>query len=262
MDFGMKNKVAIVAASSRGLGKATAMALAQAGAAVVICSRNWEELQTTGRELTTSSRSAVLPIQADLTMAGDIRNVVHAAKEKFGAIHILVNNAGGPPAGDILSMTDDDWRRSFELTVMSTVRLTREVLPMMASQRWGRVITIVSIAAVQPLNDLLISSTLRPGIFGFSKILSNQYAHLNITVNTVCPGLILTSRQKELMDARSAEQKISEEQYFTQAAKDIPAGRLGKPEEVGNVIAFLASEQASYITGANIMIDGGMAKGI
>ncbi len=142
------------------------------------------------------------------------------------------------------------------------IRLTREVLPLMIRQKWGRIITITSIAGKQPIDDLLISSTLRPGIHGLTKVLSNKFAKYNITVNTICPGNILTSRQKELMEARSAKQKISEKKYLEGVIKDIPAGRLGKPEEIGNTIAFLASEQAGYINGVNLLVDGGMAKGI
>ena len=142
------------------------------------------------------------------------------------------------------------------------VRLTREVLPFMVKQRWGRIITITSISGKQPINDLIISSTLRPGIHGLTKVLSNKFAKENITVNTVCPGNTLTNRQKELMIARSAKRKISIAKYLAEVTKDIPVGRLGKPEEIGEVIAFLASERASYINGINLLVDGGMAKGI
>jgi len=133
---------------------------------------------------------------------------------------------------------------------------------MMETQQWGRIITILSIAATQPINDLLVSSTIRPGLLGMAKVLSNQYAHLNITVNSVCPGFIMTNRQIELMKIRSENENITMEQYIEQVVKDLPIGRMGRPEEIGDVIAFLASERAGYITGENIIVDGGMAKGL
>jgi 3-oxoacyl-[acyl-carrier protein] reductase len=262
MDLGLKNKTALVAAASQGLGKATAFALAKEGVRVVICGRHKRELVKTADEIWKITQSEVIPVVADVSRLQDIKKFVNIAKKRFGTVDILVNNAGGPPTGDILAITDEQWKKGHELTLMSTIRLTREVLPMMRKQKWGRIITIVSIAAVQPLNDLLISSTIRPGLFGLSKVLSNKYSRENITFNTVCPGMILTNRLEELMIARSVEKNTSKSRYLAEAAKDIPIGRFGRPEEIGNVIAFLASEKASYITGENIVIDGGMAKGI
>jgi 3-oxoacyl-[acyl-carrier protein] reductase len=145
---------------------------------------------------------------------------------------------------------------------MSVIRLTREVLPIMTEQQWGRIITIVSIVAKQPINELLISSVIRPGIFGLTKVLANLHAKDNITVNTICPGHILTKRQEELALSRSKQKNITIEEYFNQAVKEIPTGRLGRPEEIGNTVAFLASEQSSYINGINLLVDGGAAKGI
>ncbi len=177
-------------------------------------------------------------------------------------MHILVSNAGGPPTGDILSLNDNDWQQAHELTLMSFVRSTREVLPMMIKQKWGRIITIVSVVAKQPINELLLSSAIRPGILGLTKVLSNQHAKYNITVNTVCPGHIFTKRQEELAISRASQKKITTEEYLKEVASAIPAGRLGQPEEIGNTVAFLASEQASYINGVNLLVDGGAAKGI
>lgn len=262
MDLGLKNKVALVAAASQGLGKASAYVLAEEGANVVICSRGKKEIQKAAREIEEKTGAQVVPVVADLTKPRNIKKLVDAAKKKFGSVHILVNNCGGPPMGDILTLTDDDWHAGVELTLMSAVRLTRAVLPLMVKQEWGRVVTIVSIVAKQPVNELLLSSTLRPGILGLSKVLSNLYAKHNITVNTVCPGFILTRRQEELMQSRSATSKVGMEEYVAEIARQVPVGRLGKPEEIGNVIAFLASAQASYINGVNLLVDGGMARGI
>lgn len=262
MDLGLKNKIALVVAASQGLGKASAFALAQEGAKLVICSRREKEIRETAEEISTKTGATVLPVVADVSKKEDIKKFVGAAMKEFGTVHVLVNNAGGPPTGHITTMTDEEWEKGVQLTLMSAVRLCREVLPGMEKQKWGRVVTIVSIVAKQPINELLISSTLRPGILGLMKVLSNQYAQHNVTVNTVCPGLILTQRQKELSAFQAAEKKMTFEEYLADSAKTIPTGRLGKPEEIGNVITFLASEQASYINGVNLLVDGGMAKGI
>jgi len=262
MDLGIKNKVALVTASSQGLGKATALSLAKEGVHLAICSRNERAITETAQEISTATGVTVLPVVADVSQPNDIEKLIESVKATFGTIHILVNNAGGPPTGHIATLSDSEWEKGFHLTLMSMIRLTRATLPMMEQQRWGRVVTIVSLTAKQPINDLLISSTLRPGILGISKILANQYGKYGITVNTVCPGFILTKRQEELSRARSTEKNISMEQYLAESAKEIPLGRLGKPEEIGDVIAFLASERASFINGATIVVDGGQVKGI
>ena len=262
MDLGLKDKVALVAAASHGLGRASAFALAQEGAHLVICSRKEENVKKTAEEIRAKTGATVISVAADVSRKEDIRRFVQTAIREFGTVHVLVNNAGGPPTGQILSMPEEEWEKGIQLTLMSVIRLVREVLPFMVKQHWGRIISIVSIAAKQPINELLISSTLRPGILGLSKVLSNQYAKDNVTVNTVCPGLILTRRQEELSVSRAADRKMTLEEYLVDNAKAIPAGRLGTPEEIGNVVAFLASEQASYINGANLLVDGGSARGI
>ena len=262
MDFGLKNKVALVAAASQGLGKASAFALAQEGARLVICSRSEQNIHKTADELRSKTGARVVPVVADVSKKEDIATFVKAAISEFGTVHVLVNNAGGPPTGHILKVPEEEWARGVQLTLMSVVRLIREVLPHMEKQRWGRIVSIVSIVAKQPINDLLISSTLRPGLLGLTKVLSNQYAKEGITVNSILPGLILTKRQEELSASRAAESKMSLEEYLAENARAIPAGRLGRPEEIGNVVAFLASEQASYINGVNLLVDGGSARGI
>jgi len=262
MDLGLKNKVALVAAASHGLGRASAFALAREGAHLVICSRKEESVKVTADEIRAKTGAKVIGVVADVSKKVDIQRFVQAAISEFGTVHVLVNNAGGPPTGQILSMSEEEWEKGIQLTLMSVIRLVREVLPFMEKQQWGRIVSIVSIAAKQPINELLISSTLRPGILGLSKVLSNQYAKGSITVNTVCPGLILTRRQEELSVSRAADKKKTLEEYLADNAKAIPAGRLGTPEEIGNVVAFLASEQASYINGVNLLVDGGSARGI
>lgn len=262
MDLKLKNKIAIVSAASQGLGKASALALAQEGATIVICSRRQKEVSEAATEIQKITNATVIPFVADVTRLEDIESLVSETKKRFGTVHVLVNNAGGPPVGDILTLKDEDWQKGHDLTLMSMVRLTRAVLPMMILQQWGRIITITSIAAKQPINELLLSSAIRPGILGLTKVLANQYAKDNITVNTVCPGNVLTRRQEELAASRAASKNISVDQYLKETAGAIPAGRLGRPEEIGNVVAFLASEQASYMNGVNLLVDGSAAKGI
>jgi 3-oxoacyl-[acyl-carrier protein] reductase len=262
MELGLKNRIALVSASSQGLGKAAARSLAQEGATLAICSRNEQAIHAAAEEICTATGAVVLPVVADVMKEDDITRMIGTVMKEFGRIDILVNNAGGPPTGKITTMTDGDWDRGVELTLKSMVRMTRAVLPGMEERKWGRVITIASITAKQPVDELLLSSVLRPGILGLTKVLSNQYAASNITVNTVCPGYILTKRQEELSRSRSLEQKKTMEEYLAESARNIPIGRLGRPEEIGDVIAFLASERASFITGANLMVDGGQSKAI
>ncbi len=262
MNLHLKSKIALITASSKGLGKAAALSLAKEGATVIICSRNKLEIEKTAAEIQKSTGSEMFPFVADVSRPEDIRALFETIRTRFGSLYILVNNAGGPPTGDILTMTDEEWKKGYELTLMSMIRLTREALPLMINQQWGRIITITSISGKQPVNDLLISSTLRPGIHGLTKVLANKYAKENITVNTVCPGFINTERQQDLMLQRSATKKISVEEYMANISVDIPTGRMGNLEEVGDVIAFLASENASYVNGVNLLIDGGLARGI
>ncbi|MBI4429240.1 MAG: SDR family NAD(P)-dependent oxidoreductase [Ignavibacteriales bacterium] len=230
MDLGLKGKVAVVSAASEGLGKASALALAEEGADLVICSRRKKEIADAADEIRSKTKARIETVVADVANPDDIKNLVGEAKKRFGTVHVLVNNAGGPPTGSIQDMPDAEWEKGFNLTMMSMVRMTREVLPMMVQQKWGRIITITSFVAKQPLNELLLSVSLRPGIHGLTKILSNQYARYNVTVNTVCPGNILTKRQEELNRGRAVQKNMTLEEYLADAAKQIPAERIGRPD--------------------------------
>ena len=262
MELGIKNKVAIVCASSQGLGKATALGLAKEGAKVVIFARHKKDIDETAHAISSVTDSEVLPMVADVTKAEDIQKVVKTTVEKFGTVHILVNNAGGPPVANFAELSDDMWMNGVNLTMMSLIRMTREVIPHMLKNKWGRIINITSLTAKQPINDLIISSTLRPGILGLAKILSNQYSKFGILVNNVCPGHYLTQRQEEIIKKRSTERNITAEEYIQQHSNEIPIGRFGKPEELANMIVFLCSERASYVTGSTISVDGGLVKGL
>lgn len=262
MDLGLKDKVALVAASSQGLGKAVAMAMAKEGAKVVICSRNQDRLNSAQEEIQKAVNSQITAIKADLTNKEDIKSLVSQTVSYFGSIDILVNNAGGPPAGFFGDMTDETWFAGIELTLMSSVRLTREVLPLMRKQKWGRIINITSVSVKQPINELLLSNSLRLSVVGWAKTLANQVASEGILINNVCPGWTRTDRVVEIFDARAASQGTTAEAVEKSITSTIPMGRLGKPEELANLVTFLASEKASYITGTSIQVDGGSVQAI
>jgi 3-oxoacyl-[acyl-carrier protein] reductase len=264
MDLGIHGRAAVVCAASKGLGKATALALAREGANVAICARELKGLEAAAGEIRSAAAAGVriLPIPADLTRADEITRLIEAAVAEFGRLDILVTNAGGPPVATFPELDDDMWERGLTLTLKSTIRCIRAALPHMQRQKWGRIVNITSISARQPINDLVISSTARPGILGLSKVLANQYASEGILVNSVTPGYILTDRQREIGSARAAARGVSLEEVLGSIAREIPAGRLGTPEELADVIAFLCSERAGYVTGTAIAVDGGMAKGL
>jgi 3-oxoacyl-[acyl-carrier protein] reductase len=264
MDLGLHGKVAIVCAASQGLGKAVALGLAREGAHTVVCSRNRRRITQAAREIASDPgvSSSVVPMVADLTRAGDVRKLVERTVKRFGRVDILVTNAGGPPVAAFLELDDRTWERGVRLTLLSAVRCIRAVLPHMRQHKWGRIINITSIAAREPIDDLVISSTLRPGILGMTKVLANRHAHEGITVNSVAPGFILTARQEEIAKARGKAQHQSPAQYLRGVARGIPAGRLGTPDELAHVIVFLASERASYVNGTTVSVDGGLSRGL
>jgi 3-oxoacyl-[acyl-carrier protein] reductase len=257
MDLGIKNKVTLVAASSRGLGKAIAFQLSREGAKVVICSRNKERLGKTRDEIAAETGGVVRAIVADVRDKKQVSKMVEQTVEELGTIEILVSNAGGPPSGTADDFTLDDYRDALELNLLSTVNLCYEVIPFMKKQKWGRIINMVSVAAKQPIDSLILSNTARAGVLGFSKSLSNQLAPSGITVNSICPGYTKTERVEELAQSFEESGKGAVKDFYKNIEKKIPKGRLGTPEEIAQAAAFLASEQASYITGVALQVDGG-----
>jgi 3-oxoacyl-[acyl-carrier protein] reductase len=265
MDLGLRGRVAVVCAASQGLGKATAQGLFNEGAHVVISARDAGRLEAAAREIAgagSQDGAKILPVVADVTNPEQIKDLVAATVREFGKVDILVTNAGGPPVASFPDLDDALWEKGISLNLMSTIRCIREVLPHMRKGKWGRIIAITSITAKQPIDDLVISSTVRPGILGLTHVLSNQYASEGILVNSVTPGFILTARQKEISDARAASRGITTDQYTEGIVRDVPVKRYGTPEELANVIVFLASERASFVTGATIAVDGGLTRGI
>jgi 3-oxoacyl-[acyl-carrier protein] reductase len=243
MDLGLKDRVAVVAASSKGLGKAVALGLAAEGAKLAICSRGQDELQRTASEIPTE----VLAQVVDVTVEAEVRSFIESTKRKFGRIDICVTNAGGPPARRFEDTSAGDWRSAVDLNFMSTLHFARAVLPVMKEQRWGRLIAISSVAVLQPVDGLILSNAARSAVRGLVKSLSNEYAPFNVLVNNVCPGYTATERLLKL-DVHPEAQ--------------IPLGRVGTPQEFANLVVFLASERSSYITGVSIPVDGGWVKAI
>jgi len=262
MDLGITNRVAMVAAASKGIGRAVATALAKERCRVSICSRDRGALEAARREILEEAPGATVRVfSCDVTKEEELRGWHRGAVEEFGPVDILVTNTGGPPAAKFLDLSEEQWRRGVDSTLMNVVRLCRMVLPGMRERRWGRIVHLTSLAAKQPIALLTISSTLRAGLSALTKTLSNEFARDGVTVNAVLPGHVLTDRQVELNEIRSEQEGIPLEEYAARVQAAIPIGRYGQPREIGEVVAFLASERASYVTGATIQVDGGLIQG-
>lgn len=257
MDLGIRNRVAMVAAASKGLGRATARSLAQEGCRLSLCGRSEANLEAARLEMEALG-AEVLAVPCDVGKLEDLTQWHRATRQRFGPVDILVTNTGGPKAAVFQDLSDEDWAAGVDSTLMNIVRLTRLVLPDMRSRGWGRIVHITSLVAKQPLPILTISSTLRAGISGLTKTLAQETARAGITVNALLPGHIMTDRQIHLGELKAKAEGISLEDYFARTAAAIPAGRIGRPEEIGDTIAFLCSEQASYLTGTSIQVDGGL----
>ena len=259
MDLGLNNKIALVTAASQGLGKATALSIANEGATVIICSRDKEKISKSARDIKEQTGSEVYFFQTDLSNKEDINKMVEDIIKKHGRVDILVNNTGGPKAGFFDEISDDDWVSTFESTFLSAVRLTRAVLPSMKRNKWGRIINISSVSAKQPIDNLMLSNGVRMSVHGWAKTLSNQIASDNILINNVCPGFTKTERVEGLVSMQAKELDVTEEQVVDTISNNIPAKRVGKPEELADLVTFLASEKSSYITGQSIAVDGGVS---
>jgi 3-oxoacyl-[acyl-carrier protein] reductase len=261
MDLGIKDRVALVAASSRGLGRAAAEALATEGAWLALCARNEKVLAATAESIRQRFGVPVLELAADVTDREAVKKLVDATVERFGRVDIGIANAGGPPSKAFADTTIEDWEKAFALNFLSTLYLVRELLPHMQKQKWGRIVTITSITVKQPTEGLVLSNAIRAAVVGLGKSLANEYAAHNILVNNVCPGFTATTRLQEVTAAQAAAQGVTQEEIVSRLSRNIPLGRLGRPEEFGAVVAFLCSEKASYVTGTSTAIDGGAVKG-
>jgi len=262
MDLGLKNRVAVVAASSQGIGRATAEAFAAEGCLVAMCARNDAALQSAADQIRKLHGTEVFADAFDVTDANAVASFVAKVAGKFGGVDICVTNAGGPPAKGFLSATLNDWQRAIESNFLSTVYFAREVIPHMQRKRWGRIITITSITTKQPVADLVLSNAVRAAVVGLVKSLANEFGKDGILVTNVGPGFTATDRLKELAKARSSASGKSEQELFDAWAADAVLKRVGDPREVAETIVWLASERASYITGQTVLVDGGVYKGL
>ena len=262
MDLGLKDKVALIAAGSRGLGRAVAEELAAEGASLVLCARDTATLAETTASIADQTGAHVLGVPADVTDARQVKQLVASGIERFGRIDILVTNAGGPPAGRFDQLTHEQWEQATRLTLYSAVHLAREVLPGMRTRRWGRILNITSIAVKQPVENLLLSNSLRAAVTGFARTLANEVATEGITVNNILPGYTRTERLEELAGMMAEKQGISADDFRAKWEVEIPMRRLGDPREFAAMAAFLVSERASYITGTSIPVDGGWIKSL
>lgn len=262
MDMGLQGKVAIVAASSQGIGRATAEAFAAEGCKIAMCARNVPALTAAAEKIKKQHGAEVFHRALDVTDAPAVHEFVDEVVAKFGSADICVTNAGGPPAKGFLAASVDDWRKAVDANFMSTVYFAREVIPHMQRKRWGRIITITSITTKQPVADLVLSNAVRAGVVGLVKSLANEFGKDGILVNNVGPGFTATDRLKELAKSRSAASGTTEKEIFDGWAADAPLRRLGAPREVADTIVWLASERASYVTGQTVLVDGGMYKGL
>jgi 3-oxoacyl-[acyl-carrier protein] reductase len=262
LDTGLKDKNVLITASSMGIGKAVAEMFAEEGCKIAISSRSKENLLSTAQEL--KEKFSIEPFWSvcDLNKQKDIENTFNAVSSQFGNIDILVNNCGGPVPGLFQQLDEEDWNNAYEQVLLSAVRFSKLVLPGMMANNWGRIINLTSISVKQPVDNLVLSNSLRAGVTGLTKTLSNEVAKFNITVNNVAPGMTLTRRLYELAVVEAREKGKSHEEILVEMAKRIPLNRLAKPEEIASVVIFLASKQASYVTGTTIQVDGGYIKGI
>lgn len=261
MELGLRTRVAIVAAGSKGLGRAIAEELAAEGAAVVLCARGREALNDACRAIDSRGGRAH-GVVADVAVAGEPARVVAETERVFGPADILVTNSGGPPSGRFESLSDDDWEQAARTLLWSTIGFVRAVLPGMRARRWGRILNVTSIAAAQPVDNLMLSNSLRAAVHAFAKTLSNEVAADGITVNNLLPGYTRTDRVVDLAGQMAASGGVTPEAVYEKWAAEIPMRRLGEPRELGALAAFLASDRASYITGQSIAVDGGWIKGI
>lgn len=262
MDLGLSGKVALVAASSKGLGRAIAEALAAEGASLAMCARGAEALAAARDAIARDAAAPVHAVAGDVSRREDIESIVRSTLERLGRVDVLVTNAGGPPVGTFETHDWAAWQRAVELTLRSAVELSRAVLPGMRERRWGRIIHVTSLAVKQPIDGLMLSTSIRAAVTGFSRTLANEVAADGITVNTILPGFMNTERVVELNEATAAREGIPVAEVERRMLSQIPTRRIGEPKELGALAAFLASERAGYITGQSLSVDGGWIRGL
>lgn len=262
MDLGLKGRGVIVAASSQGIGRAAAEAFAREGAQVAMCARAESTLREAADKIRTETGAEVLAEPVDVTDAAQVQRFVELAAKRFGRIDVCVANAGGPPAKNFLSISPDEWRKAVDLNFLSVVHLAKAVIPHMQRHRWGRIIAITSVTVKQPVAELILSNAVRAAVVGLVKSLSNEFGKDGILVNNVAPGYTATERLQELAGVRALAAGTSPERIYESWAAEIPLRRLGDPKDIADVILWLASERAAYVTGQTVLADGGIYRGL
>jgi len=262
MDLGLKDRVAIIGGGSKGLGRACADSLAQEGASLVICSRNAGELDRTAGEISAATGVEVLAVAGDLSQLKDIQALVKRTVDHYGRLDILVNNSGGPPAGRAVDTSEEVWLQSIDMALMFFIRMSRESVPHMKDRGWGRIVNILASSVYQPIDNLVTSGVTRMGAVAYAKSLADEVGRDNILVNNVAPGYLLTDRMMHIFETRSQDTGANVEDLLQAHSSTIPVGRLGRPEELGDLVTFLSSEKNSYTTGATILVDGGVVRSV
>ncbi|MBF0119784.1 MAG: SDR family oxidoreductase [Desulfobacterales bacterium] len=260
MDLEIQGKVALISASSQGIGKAVAYGLSKEGCKVIICSRSEEHLNETKKEIESKTKNLVVPIQVDLMNKESVNNLIDKIKKDFGRVDILINNTPGPSYKRRIELKDEDWLNTFNMTFMSIIWLTEAFIPEMIKAKWGRIIYITSVAIKQP--GFIIANSHRSSVASYAKYLSNELGRNNILVNTVCPSYVITDRLLNIIDEIAKNENSSREKIIKRWTKDIPLNKIATPEELANIVVFLSSEKASYMTGSCILVDGGFVKGV
>ena len=262
MDLGLKGRVAVVGGGSRGLGKACALSLAREGANVAICSRGVESLKAAAKEIQSNTGAEVLALPADLSRLADIQDLFQKTVDHFGRLDVVVCNSGGPPEGRAVDTSEETWDQAFQMALTFFIRMGREAVPHLKKQSWGRIVNILASTVYQPIDNLVTSGVTRMGAVAFAKSLADEVGRDNILVNNVAPGFLLTDRMVGLFETRASETGQSADTLLQARASSIPLGRFGEPEELADLVAFLASEKNGYITGTTMSVDGGVVRSV
>jgi len=262
MDLGLKTKVAVVGGASKGLGRACAQTLAEEGAKVALCSRSQPDLERAAKEIRDATGADVMALAGDLDQHDTIRRLIAATVERFGRLDVLVNNSGGPPLARAATATEEQWATAVQRSLLFFARMAREALPHMKRQGGGRIINILASTVYQPIPNLALSGATRMGVVAWAKSLADEVGRDGILINNVCPGSILTERMLSNVTSRAKELNISVDEALAQRAAETAVGRIGDPKEFSSLVAFLASEKSSYITGTTMLVDGGLVRSV